>query len=195
MTDAPYSLDFFQRVVNCQWGSRWIGPAAQYLAGGAVEHVNMSLTFPDLSGGTPGFTLMTDGTLPSHPSIFNPVTSDEVSATIKTAANRSMTGFARSFPGTPPPVKPGGTTFYFIKLDNNLPSTGNLRFRISLSGVVSGSWNIIGATFKDIKPGIPAGNFDSFSAVSVTGTTSHGDSPPALTTFSVNLETLEVTQV
>lgn len=195
MTDDPYSLDFLQRVVNCQWGSRWIGPAAQYLAGGAVEHVNMDVTFPGLSGGTPGFTLMTNGVVPSLPSIFDPVTAAEVSATLRTGGNRAMTGFARNFPATPPPVKPGGSVFYFIKLDNNLPSVGTLRFRISLSGVVSGSWSLIGATYKDIKPGTPAGNFDSFSGVTVNGSTGHGDSPPATTDFLVNLETLEVTTV
>lgn len=193
MTDNPYGLDFFQKVTDCQWGTRWIQAAAQYLAGGAFENVNMALSFPGIAGGTPGFPLMTNGVLPALTSIFQPVTPAELTATVTTGGGRKLTGFARSFPATPPPVKPGGAVFYFIRLDDRLPTVGSLRFRITLTGVVSGSWNIIGATIKDIKAGIPAGNFDPVSSLNVTGSTSHGDTPPAATDFSVNLETLEVT--
>lgn len=194
-TDDPYVTGFFDEITDCQWGSRWIQPVAQYLAGGALEFVNMSLTFPLISGGTPGFTLMTNGVLPSLPSIFLPVTAAEVAATITTGGNRKLTGFARSFPATPPPALPGGAVFYFIKLDDRLPAQGTLRVRLNLSGVVSGSWQLACATIKDVRPGIPAGNFDFVSSQGVFGSTSGGDTPPATTDFDVNLETLQVTLV
>lgn len=195
MIDDPYSFEFMETITDCHFGDNWVQAKMQYLAGGAVEHVDVTQTFPGMAGGTPGFTYMTDGVNPVTLPLFSvPVSRADLTATVKTGAGKSLTGFGRRLPATPPPAKPGGATGYWFKINSGLNSgSGFLQIRFNFSGVVSGSWNFSVATTKKLAVGMQFDDPDFFSFAQKLGSTSGGDTPPPTVDFRVDLQTLQVT--
>lgn len=124
--DTPYSLDFFNKITNIQFGGAWLRIRAQQvsavhdrLPGGADGGVSYNITFPASAGGTPGFSLTLpedaspgDGfpatSLPFRfvetTSVF--ATAEELSQSIKTGAGLGTIGFYQvwsAFPDFPGP--------------------------------------------------------------------------------------------
>lgn len=195
-TDDPYTTGFFDEIIDCNFGTNWIQVKQQVLPASAGQNgVSVTMTFPGMSGGTPGFTLMTGTTLPAALPLFSvPMTRTELTATVKTGAGKSLTGFGRRLPASPPPSPPGGASGYWFKINEQLTANATLvAIRLNFAGLTNGSWQFGVATSKKLSPGMQFDTPDFFSFAQEEGSHGGGDTPPATVDFLVNTESLQVT--
>lgn len=198
MNDAPYELDFFQRITDVHFDSTWFyvewpGP------GVGIAHYSVALDFPNQAGGTPGFIPIISTSPLKVPSFFRRIVpafsrytirSSDVSKKIKTNAGANMTGF-----GLWPMTSQDGAMMFF-KLDKSFPSSPFL-VRNTFTGSVTGTevnntpvnvaiikknWMKAGQSFVNDQSDIPVESI------------AHGTSrPPFVMDFRINPGKLTVT--
>lgn len=130
MTDN--TMGWLDRITDFDLGSGpWVVAAVelQYPASRPLQF-NVDLTFPDQSGGTPGFALIASNIVkPSFFSGVHAVTTADLHGNLTTLAGAHMTGFGvRNLPGS---LFPGSimNCQLWIKLDDHMPkSPFRLRF-------------------------------------------------------------------
>lgn len=99
MTDKPYGLDFFDKIVDVHWGSgSWLFVHGEVIGYGGNAHVfGITANFNDTANGSPGFTLVTGGgTSPFPPGGPGPVdhtfTNADFTHGLKTGGGAPMVG-------------------------------------------------------------------------------------------------------
>lgn len=142
MTDKPYKLDYFSSVVDVKFDVNWLVIFSNLKTPPSIGGLTMSVdvSFPDQSGGTPGFNVIT-ASVPLaalKPAPYQ-VTAASMIATLTTLAGAGLTGFGvRGF--TNDPGRGPVNAALYIKLDNKMPSSPfRVRVHYITSNPLSGS--------------------------------------------------------
>lgn len=191
MTDNPYSLDFLQQITKVQFGVQWLTIAA---LGFTDQAEKITVDFPDISGGTPGFTLLDAASLPPPKFLGSPhqVTAKDISHGLITEAGAPLTGFGLKVFDFPIAGPTGRGAQVFIALNHFLPSTP---FRVTVFGTNTNTSGLgfVGTMKKDsMKANTIVDGLGEFSGHNQYFQTADFGAVPAGTTLVVDPKTLTV---
>lgn len=148
---VDYKEDFLQKLTAIHFGSgQWM--TVQAAIPTIIGAVTVKVTFPDMSGGTPGFTYWNANAPATYPAGPLPITAALLKARLRTDAGASFSGFGEI-------ITVGARNFVrqWIKLDNEMPkSTFRVRFDIKFTGGLGSTASLRVSTVQKntMKPGL-----------------------------------------
>lgn len=181
MADPAYGLGFpFGTITNVHFGSNYVGIAAGVNPSNIDYRPNIGFVFPQLAGGTPGFSLVDHGFIdPSLPRFGTPVTAAQLKQQLHTGGGLGVIGFAQAQPELPIGVFPGGAIQYALLMTRELGSPFIVQFNFD-GFMPSANWNYT-VSVGTIKPGVDQSNIFDFKTKSGSGS-----APPAAVSFRVD---------
>lgn len=194
-----YQEDYLQKLISATFGSKWLVIRADMKLPTAdpAAHMSVDVSFPDMSGGTPGFSVIALNTpLASLKPAPYRVTSASMQLPLRTAAGAGLTGFGVR--GLTNGARGLLNTQLYIRINDALPRSP---FRVRMhyfTDIGSGTGDIEVfnvATLKNMKATTLSGGFlpdELGTTVSLSSiTTNTGDNDRTFD-FTVHPDSLQV---